>query len=261
MGVSVASNANNNICLAPSDSAAETSAQIDFYTARGQTRESVTLWRGARYENVDVPVGEAFDEYQVVGGTLRKLSQVDNIENLRKIVYRLHDFFDSLSDGLEGREARLWKSEIVAKAHNWVRELHYGANVIILRRVPSVASLTIQQRIRWCQQTMLGPFDIRHIPVTDVKGRIRKVYDTLSTGGAGDPGTPDNPVTYINPLVAPTQAEPHKSSIPLATAIGLSGTGTYKDASNQDQTGLGLNGVDTFEGLDSDGTWIQRIST
>ena len=258
MGTTIASNANSNICLAPSDSAEDTAAQVAHFTAASQPTEIQTLWTGAVYNADDVPVGRDFSAFKLFNGAITEISTIvvgtDGINNLRRAASGVHDFYDALSEALEGREARLWKSAIVQKAHDIIAEMHRATYIIIGRHVSSVAALTIAQRLIWCQQVLLGPSDLRHLnPITQRDEIIHLIYEIIS---ATSFTAPDTPYTYINPL-----ATPAPSPVSLVDAFGLSGTGNYTPSAGGDPVaGLGLDATITYTGLDIYGSWTQQIA-
>ena len=227
MGTTIASNANNNICLAPSDSVTDTAAQVAHFTAASQPTEIQTLWTGAFYNASDVPVGRDFSAFKLFNGAITEISTivtgVDGIANLRRAALGVHNFYDALSEALEGKEARLWKSAVVQKAHDIIAEMHRATYIIIGRHVSSVSALSIAQRLLWCQQVPLGPADFRHLnPIDDRDEIIHSIYEIIS---ATSFAAPDDPYTYINPLALPAP-----SPVSLVDAFGLSGTGNYTPA-------------------------------
>ena len=258
MGTTIASNANNNICLAPSDSAEDTAAQVAHFTGASQPTEIQTLWTGAFYNASDVPVGRDFSAFKLFNGSITEISTIvtgtDGINNLRRAALGVHNFYDGLSEALEGQEARLWKSAIVQKAHDIIAEMHRATYIIIGRHVPSVAALTIAQRLVWCQQIGLGPSDLRSFnPLTQRDEIIHRIYEIIS---ASSFSAPDSPYTYINPL-----ATPAPSPVSLVDAFGLSGTGNYTPAAGGDPVaGLGLDASITYVGLDIYGSWTQQVT-
>lgn len=258
MGTTIASNANNNICLAPSDSAEETAAQVAHFTEASHPAAVQALWTGAVYHAGDVPVGRTFSDFKLFNGTISEIAKivtgVDGLNNLRRAAAGVHNFYDGLSEALEGREARLWKSAIVQKAHDIIAEMHRATYIIIGRHVPSVAALTIAQRLVWCQQIALGPSDLRSFnPITQRDAIIHRIYEIIS---ASSFLAPDSPYTYINPL-----ATPAPSPVSLVDAFGLSGTGNYTPAAGGDPVaGLGLDATVTYTGLDIYGSWTQQVT-
>ena len=258
MGTTIASSSNNSVCLAPSDSAEDTAAQVAHFTAASQPQAVQDLWTGAVYNAGDVPVGRDFSKFKLFNGAITEISTIvtgaDGINNLRAAALGVHNFYDALSEALEGQEARLWKSVIVQKAHDIIAEMHRATYIIIGRRVSSVSALTIAQRLIWCQQIALGPSDLRHLnPVTQRDEIIHLIYEIIS---ASSFSAPDDPYTYINPL-----ATPAPSPVSLVDAFGLSGTGNYTPAAGgAQQVGLGLDASITYTGLDIHGSWTQQIA-
>ena len=246
-------------CLAPSDNANYTREEIARRIAAGDTR-----YQGATHSNLDVPIGKNYNDYILSGGAIVAKSTLFNVQTLKAAVTRYHEFLDLLSGFLEGPEAKIWLSYVVERGHDWVAELHYGANVIVGRRVPSCASLTIQQRINWCNQGLLGPSDIRSISVADIAARVHKIYQILFDTNHT---APTLPVTYIDPRNAtPVSMEAHNPAgdgTYIVDAIALSGTGSYTDTNGDSQTGLGLDTITDFTGdhsVDVDGSWINNLT-
>ena len=256
--MTVASSENSNICLAPSDSAEETAAQVAHFTGASHTAAVQALWTGAFYNANDVPVGRDFSKFRLFNGAITEISRIDaggdGLNNLRRAALRVHNFYDGLSEALEGREARLWRSSIVQKAHDIIAEMHRATYIIIGRRVSSLSRLTISQRLLWCRQVLLGPSDLRDLnPVTDRDAIIHRIYEIIS---ASSFMAPDSPYTYINPL-----ATPAPSPVSLVDAFGLSGTGNYTpEAGGDPQAGLGLDASITYTGLDIYGSWTRQIT-
>lgn len=250
--------ASDGQCLAPSDNSTYTTAEIARRIAAGDTR-----YQGATHSDLDVPVGKNYNDYILSGGAIVAKSTLFTVENLQAAATRYHQFLESLSARLEGQEAKIWLSHVVQKGHDWVAELHYGANVIVGRRVPSCASLTIEQRINWCNQGLLGPSDIRAISIADIAARVHKIYQALVDTNHT---APIIPVTYIDPRNAtPVSMQAHDSGdgTYIVDAIALSGTGSYTDTNGDSQTGLGLDAITDFSGnhsVDVHGSWINNLS-
>ena len=238
MGSTIASEANGNIALAPSDSAAETAKQVAFYTNSARPADVRTLWANAFYYNVDVPLGGSYSEYILRGGGLIKKANLPTLENMKTWFRRYHDYLASLSARLEGEEAKLWQWDFLKKAHDWIAWLHHGANVVGARRTSVLESLTIAQRIRWCHQALLGPTDIRTI--ASVEGKVHKVYEILSDSNHNSPIAP---VVYVDPRGVP-------ADVLLNDAVMLSNT-------------LGISAVTDFTGkysVDVNGSWIDNLT-
>ena len=81
---------------------------------------------GETYLTAEIPPGEEFRDYIYSGGNLVKRTTLNTVANLKIDAENAHNFLNSLSERLEGAEARLWRSEIVAIAHDIVSQLHYG---------------------------------------------------------------------------------------------------------------------------------------
>ena len=255
MGVTISSTQNNSVCLAPSDSATETAAQRTHFTDSAQPQAVQDLWTGSVYNALNLPVGVNPTDYKLVSGALVKISTIvtgaDGLNNLKNAARGVHDYYNSLSDRLEGRESQFWRQSVVAKGHDIIAEMHRGTYIILRRLVPSVASLTIAQRLAWCREILLGPSDIRNLnPITEVNARVHRIYTILSED-FGE--APTSPFTYADPRNTP-------APVKLVDSKSLSGTGTYTDSEGNSGTGLGLNTVTSFTGIDIDGSWIEDIS-
>lgn len=243
MGTTIASDANKNICLAPSDSASETAAQVTHFTDSSQPQAARDLWTGATYSALNVPLGERYGEYQLVGGAIVKRSTQPTVESLKIAARRFHEYLASLAERLEGEEARLWLSSAVAKGHDWIAELHYGTNIVVAKRTSALSTLTIAQRLAFLQQLMLGPADVRDLhPINQIPERIHRIYQILSRTSPVHTA-PSSPVTYIDPRGTP-------APVTLDNAVALSAT-------------LGLNTITDFtnpHGVDIDGSWIDNLT-
>ena len=243
MGTTIASSSNSNVsnrnvALAPSDSAVMTTAQVTYHTDPARPAAIRTLWTGATYSALNVPAGENYSDYVISGGSLVKKINLPTLENMKFWFRRYHDYLASLSARLEGEEAKLWSWDFLKKAHDWVAWLHHGTNVIGTRRTTALATITIAQRIGFCQQAMLGPADIRSI--TTVEGRIHKIYEILS---ASAHTAPIAPVAYVDPRGTP-------AAVGLNSAVTLSAT-------------LGISAITDFTGdhaVDVNGSWINNLT-
>lgn len=166
-----------------------------------------------------------------------------------------HEYLESLSARLEGTEAKIWRSAVVGVAHDIIAKLHFGANVIMAKRVPSVSSLTVIQRIAWAKQGLLGPSDIRDLdPFTQVDERVHRIYSILDAGYVA----PTIPFTYIDPRTS--------APVKMVDAVNLCGTGTFTldggSSPADDVVGLGLNTITDFtgnNGVDIHGSWIDHL--
>ena len=69
MGTVIASTTNNKVCLGPADSVASAQAWVAEFTSSSHPLAVRTLWTGAKYSALDVPVGKEFYEYHLTGGT------------------------------------------------------------------------------------------------------------------------------------------------------------------------------------------------
>lgn len=255
MGVTIATLANNHVCLAPSDSTTETAFQRVHFTDPSQPQAVRDLWAGCFYRNLDLPVGANPTDYKFVDPAIVKISTIttgaDGLNNLKNAARSIHDYYNSLSDRLEGREAQFWHKSTVDKAHDILAEMHRATYIIIGRHVPSVATLTIAQRLAYCQQVGLGPTDIRHLnPLTQVNERVHHIYEILSVSSFA---APTAPFTYVDPRGVP-------APVKLVDSASLSGTGTYTDSEGAAGTGLGLNTVTSFVGINIDGDWIDDLT-
>ena len=233
MGITV----KGNIILAPSDNASMTAAQVAYYTDAARPAAVRTLWTGATYSALNIPAGENYSDYVISGGSLVKKINLPNLTNMKFWFARYHEYLASLSARLEGEEAKLWSWDFLEKAHNWIAWLHHGTNVIGTNRTNLDVNLTIAQRIAWCQQSLLGPTDIRTI--TSLEGKVHKVYEILSSSSHT---APTAPVVYVDPRGTP-------SPVSLNAAVALSTT-------------LGISAVTDFTGnhaVDVNGSWIKNL--
>ena len=252
MGVIYGSDANGNVCIDFAESQTEATGIITAQTATGRPADIIAMYTGASFDaDLDIPVGRELSEYRVNSGALQLLVDIPNLDNLKRDARNFHEFLNGLSLALEGDEARLWSSNVVGFAHNWIRELHYGANVVVARRVTSVAALTIQQRMTWCRQNLLGPSNVRALnPLTQRKEIIHTIYEVVSATTA-----PSVPVTYINPLTG--------TPIDLRDAVSMAGDAAYTNRDGNTGVLLDLQDATDFTGnhaIDIDGSWIDNIS-
>ena len=250
MGTIIASTANDNVCLAPADSQAEATTIITHFTANTMPQETIDLWTGATYRVLDVPVGENYEDYKLDGGAIVKLSTLFTLENLKTEAHTLHDYLNVLASAFEGLESYLWEKDTVDKSHDYIAWLHKGMYAVVGRHATSVAALTLQQRIEFCQLSLLGTSDVNDISTEDVDTRVAKIYGTIAQDTHS---APTSPVVFVDPRDTPT-------AVALDDVKNLGGTGTYTDVNGDAQTGLGLDTVTTFTALDIGGTWIDNLT-
>ena len=248
MGTTIGSATNpnkkfRNVALGPSDSEADTAAQVAERTDPSQPQSIRQIWAGATYISADLPVGAVANSYKFESGSLVKLDTLQNIENLRVAARQVIDFYDLLANLLKGREANLWRSTVRIKGEDIIAEMHRATLIIIGRRVTSVQNLTIAQRITWCQQMLLGPTDTRRFRPDDLESRIHAVFSTLAKPQF--PAT-TSPFTYINPI--------NGTAVSLSDAHDLSST-TLGLNSPTDPSGSSIN----FAVLDVNGSWLETV--
>lgn len=222
--------------LGPSDSVAMTAEHITERVAAGDTR-----YQGAGYSADDIPIGKNPAHYRLESGSLVHVDTLYTIDSLKVAAYDYINTLNAFSVGAEGDESRLWPSSAVADLHDLIARLHLGAGAILMRRTTQTATLTLEQRIKWCRQGSRGPSEVRSFnAATQQIQQIRALYQVVSQDAYT---VPTVPVAYVDP----------RGVNPIV--VGLDATATLSSA-------LGLTNAITFTGdnaVDAAGDWIDRL--
>ena len=207
MGVTIATVANGSVVLAPSDSAAETAEDLEYYTDTTQPQEVRDLWAGCLYRgDLDLPAGVNPQGYKLQGGALVKISTLASLDNLKAAARGLHNQLQTWSELLT-IEGQFHPFSDVQKGHDFLYQAHRGAHLVITRHtgITAIASLTIAQRIGFCQLMSRGAADVIS-PAT--------FFENLPSAA------PTLPCVWVDPRNAPARVN-LDDAISTSTALGI----------------------------------------
>ena len=252
MGTTIANAANDYQCLVPSDSAEMTAQQVAHFTASGQPAAVKTLWTGATFSSLNVPVGQPYDDYVLQGGAIVKKDTLYNLENMKSAVRKVHDRLNVLHSILNEESAYHYKDEIdIGSAI--LASAHRGIYVVIRRLVPSVASLTFEQRIRFCNLMAEGPTELQ--AVNDDQSVIRYFLYFEQRKAANNPvTTPTHPVVWVDPRTSPPE------TVGIGNIFELSNTEGFTKADSTVVSGLNLGAHTDFRQVNHLANWIDGLT-